>query len=101
MKHEFPETYKSAVELYVQRIRDAHTEEKMRDPNRAYFIQYNRRFTKVVEKFYEQDQVFCFIDPINGDILKSGTWNAPQPNGKRGNIYTDQQPLKCGDFYVR
>jgi len=26
---------------------------------------------------------------INGDILKSGSWKAPAPNGVRGNIFTE------------
>lgn len=30
---------------------------------------------------------FCFIDPSNGDILKSASWKAPAKHA-RGNIHT-------------
>lgn len=92
--------HREAVEAYLKKMRDAHTEEIKRDPTRAFWAQYNPRYTKIVEKSYGQDSVVCFIDPSNGDILKSATWNQPQKNGLRGNIYTEKLPLKGKDFYM-
>ena len=31
--------------------------------------------------------VHTFVNMDNGDILKSGSWKAPAPNGARGNIF--------------
>ena len=31
--------------------------------------------------------VHTFVNMDNGDILKSGSWKAPAPNGVRGNIF--------------
>ena len=36
-----------------------------------------------------QQSVHTFVNMENGDILKSGSWKAPQKNGVRGNIFAD------------
>ena len=42
-----------------------------------------------VDQLNGSRSVHTFVNMDNGDILKSGGWKAPAPNGVRGNIYAD------------
>lgn len=87
------------IEKYLRMIIVANNDAA--DPDRKYEIKMGRRFAKIVEWFYRNEQVFCFVEIATGDIHKSGTWYQPQKNGKRGNIYSGPLPVKCGDFYLK
>ena len=93
------QTFFEALAKYLAAITDANKDDG--DPNRKFEIRIGKRFVKIVEWFYNQEMVFCFVEITTGDIHKFGTWNQPQPNGKRGNVYTGPMPLKTSEFYVR
>ena len=40
-----------------------------------------------VDQLNGSRSVHTFVNMDNGDILKSGGWSAPAPNGVRGNIF--------------
>ena len=48
-----------------------------------------RRYARVVkvDQLNGSRSVHTFVDLDNGNILKSGGWSAPAPNGVRGNIF--------------
>ena len=52
-------------------------------------IDYGKKYARVVHENGVQRSVHTFVNMINGDILKSGGWKAPAPNGVRGNIFAD------------
>jgi hypothetical protein len=66
----------------------------------APLFEYNigKRWVKVIDRDGQGGSVFCFIDPISGDIYKPAGWNAPA-KGKRGNINDDNPPLTSGSLY--
>jgi len=52
-------------------------------------VDYGNKYARVVHQNGAQRAVHTFVNMINGDILKSGSWKAPAPNGVRGNIFED------------
>ena len=50
-------------------------------------VDYGKKYARVVHANGAQRSVHTFVNMINGDILKSGGWKAPAPNGVRGNIF--------------
>ena len=50
-------------------------------------VDYGKKYARVVHENGVQRSVHTFVNMINGDILKSGGWKAPAPNGVRGNIF--------------
>ena len=50
-------------------------------------VDYGKKYARVVHQNGVQRSVHTFVNMINGDILKSGGWSAPAPNGVRGNIF--------------
>ena len=48
-----------------------------------------RKYARVVkvDQLNGSRSVHTFVNLDNGDILKSGGWKAPAPNGVRGNIF--------------
>ena len=63
-----------------------------------------KKFAKVI-KVGSQKSVHTFINMENGDILKAGTWKAPQANGVRGNIFASDNGANVvnehGAVYLR
>jgi hypothetical protein len=53
--------------------------------------EYGKKYAKVIYADYSgpSRSVHTFVNMLNGDILKSGSWKAPAPNGVRGNIFED------------
>jgi hypothetical protein len=52
-------------------------------------VEKNPRYWRVVEtKHGDQRSVYCFIDPMTGDVLKSDGWKRPA-KGARGNLFDD------------
>ncbi len=58
------------------------------DPDIIY-AEFGNKYARVVHANDAQRSVHTFINMINGDILKSGSWKAPAPNGVRGNIFEE------------
>ena len=52
-------------------------------------VDYGKKYARVVHENGVQRSVHTFVNMINGDILKSGGWSKPAPNGVRGNILAD------------
>ena len=87
---------KSRLELYMAMVQEK---------NDAYFkmmgftfsdpphvsADIGRKYARVVknDQLNGSRSVHTFVNIENGDILKSGSWKAPAPNGVRGNIYAD------------
>lgn len=40
--------------------------------------------------------VHCFVDKVNGDILKPAGWKGPETKHARGNIFASEQPVAYG-----
>ena len=58
------------------------------DPNHIS-VTYGKKYARVCHESNTQRSVHTFVNMINGDILKAGGWNAPAPNGVRGNIFAE------------
>ena len=56
-------------------------------PPDSITVDYGKKYARVVHQNNVQRSVHTFVNMINGDILKSGGWKAPAPNGVRGNIF--------------
>jgi len=54
-------------------------------------VEYGNKYARVIHSDYTGPSrgVHTFVNMINGDILKSGSWKAPAPNGVRGNIFEE------------
>ena len=52
-------------------------------------VDFGNKYARVVHENGVQRSVHTFVNMINGDILKSGGWKAPAPNGVRGNIFAN------------
>ena len=54
-------------------------------------VDYGKKYAKIVknDQLNGSRSVHTFVNMLNGDILKSGSWKAPAPNGVRGNIFAD------------
>jgi hypothetical protein len=53
------------------------------------WAEFGKKYVRIVHATDAQRSVHTFVNMINGDILKSGSWKAPAPNGVRGNIFED------------
>jgi len=68
---------------------------------------YGKKYAKIikVDDLNGSRSVHTFVNMLNGDILKSGSWKAPQPNGVRGNIFADDLGASVvsehGTYYVK
>ena len=59
------------------------------DPDQI-MVEYGKKYARVIHQDANggpSRSVHTFVNMINGDILKSGSWKAPAPNGVRGNIF--------------
>lgn len=68
------------------------------DLHPKYEAVIGKRWVKVVRKDAASKSVFCFIDPVNGDIYKAATWNNPA-KGVRINIHAVNRPVHGGQLY--
>ncbi len=70
------------------------------------------RYIRVVKREYVKGEtksrggsVHTFIDRTNGDIHKAGGWKSPAKNGRRSNIFNDDNGLGAvnhhGAIYLR
>ena len=59
------------------------------DAPHTIYVEYGKKYARVVhaDASGPSRSVHTFVNMINGDILKSGGWKAPAPNGVRGNIF--------------
>jgi len=55
------------------------------------------KYIRIWVKTWESKSVYCFLNSLNGDLLK-GSWAAPVKNGLRGNIYNGLQEWEA-KFY--
>ena len=61
------------------------------DPDQI-MVEYGKKYARVIHQDANggpSRSVHTFVNMINGDILKSGSWKAPAPNGVRGSIFAD------------
>tara|TARA_Y100001949_G_C15891448_1_gene288344 strand:- start:302 stop:685 length:384 start_codon:yes stop_codon:yes gene_type:complete len=103
-KHTTPWTDVQMNPIAVQERLNLYVE-MVQEKNNAYFKAMNFTFSdppvvmstygKKYARIVKVDQsngsrsVHTFVNMFNGDILKSGGWNAPAPNGVRGNIFAN------------
>ena len=54
-------------------------------------VDYGKKYARIVKNdgLNGSRSVHTFVNMTNGDILKSGGWKAPAPNGVRGNIFAN------------
>ena len=54
-------------------------------------VDYGKKYARIVknDQLNGGRSVHTFVNLLNGDILKSGGWKAPAPNGVRGSIFAD------------
>ena len=52
-------------------------------------VDYGKKYARIVknDQLNGGRSVHTFVNLLNGDILKSGSWKAPAPNGVRGSIF--------------
>ena len=62
-------------------------------------VERNPRYWRVViTRHGDQRSVYCFIDPSNGDVLKSDGWKRPAKHA-RGNLFDDSNGLANMNSY--
>jgi|6_EtaG_2_1085325.scaffolds.fasta_scaffold118626_3 hypothetical protein len=85
---------KSRLEMYMDMVQwknDQYfkvNEFKFSDPPKVR-ADIGSKYARVVkvDQLNGSRSVHTFVNLDNGDILKSGGWKAPAPNGVRGNIF--------------
>ena len=85
---------KSRLELYIEMVQSKNDtyfkvmDFKFSDPPKILY-EVGRKYARVVkvDQLNGSQSVHTFVNLDNGDILKSGSWKAPAPNGVRGNIF--------------
>ena len=63
-------------------------------------FQPGSRYIRVVKTRADggSDGVYCFLDTVNGNVLKAANFKAPSQNGARGNIYQPENGLGVTEF---
>ena len=64
---------------------------------KLYSQSEGKKYIKVLQTNYGQTSVYCFIDKLNGDILKAASFNAPAQHA-RGNIFNENSTKGCGMY---
>ena len=70
-------------------------------------VDYGKKYARIVknDSLNGSRSVHTFVNMLNGDILKSGSWKAPAPKGVRGSIFGDDfgadRVNECGANYLR
>ena len=85
---------KSRLEMYMDMVQWMNNryyevnEFKFSDPPKVT-ADVGSKYARVVkvDQLNGSRSVHTFVNLDNGDILKSGGWSAPAPNGVRGNIF--------------
>jgi len=85
---------KSRLEMYMDMVQWMNNryyevnEFKFSDPPKVT-ADVGSKYARVVkvDQLNGSRSVHTFVNLDNGDILKSGGWKAPAPNGVRGNIF--------------
>ena len=68
---------------------------------------FGKKYAKIVkvDQLNGSRSVHTFVNMLNGDILKSGSYKAPQINGVRGNIFAEDfgadRVSEHGTYYVK
>ena len=79
----YVEMVQNKMNAYWKRCNFTHS------PPDSITVDYGKKYARVVHENGVQRSVHTFVNMINGDILKSGGWSKPAPNGVRGNIFAD------------
>ncbi len=61
-------------------------------------ISMGKRYAKIVRDDTVQRSVYCFVDPVTGDVLKAAGWAKPA-KGARGNINNPDNGLSRMSAY--
>ena len=85
---------KSRLEMYINMVQQKQVDYYKRygfthsDPDHIS-ADIGNKYARVVKNDAngQSRSVHTFVNLDNGDILKSGSWKAPAPNGARGNIF--------------
>jgi len=77
------EMVQGKMDAYFEMMKFTHSDPSVID------VEYGKKYARVTHDNGTQRSVHTFVNMINGDILKSGSWKAPAPNGVRGNIFAD------------
>ena len=84
--------FEEQLETFVkgcQMISDKHMERYPRLEKPVITYTEGKRYVKLAR----DGSVYCFVDMINGDVLKAAGWNKPAKHA-RGNIFDDHNGLR-------
>ncbi len=98
------EKFKMALITFVEGCQNIHTDHMARHypsvtPDEIKFTA-GKRYIKVIRRRVDgtQGSVHCFVDTLNGDVLKAAGWKAPAKHA-RGNIFDEHDGLKNMNEY--
>lgn len=104
------EKFSIALHVFVEGCQNIHTDYMAREfPNTApdeISARIGKRYAKIVRTRVAGDggSVHCFVDMLNGDVLKAAGWKAPAKHA-RGNIFDKHDGLgrmgEYGPAYLR
>lgn len=57
-------------------------------PAPTYTMMGGSKYVRIVQTSHGSRSSFCFVDLINGDVLKAASWKKPAPTA-RSNIFDD------------
>jgi hypothetical protein len=104
------EKFKMALITFVEGCQNIHTDYMARQfpnltPDEISF-KPGKRYVKIIRRRVDgtQGSVHCFVDMLNGDVLKAASWRAPAKHA-RGNIFDEYDGLRnmneYGPAYLR
>lgn len=81
---------KAKLDNYISQLEEA-------NPQYGFSYTIGKKYIRVVENFWGQEAVWCFVDAY-GNLYKAEGWNRPA-RGIRGHL--DHPILNLGGFYAR
>lgn len=95
--------FDEALRVFVEGCQKIHTDHMARHfpnlPPDEISSQLGKKYAKIVRRGdHQSGSVHCFVDMINGDVLKAASWKVPAKHA-RGNIFDEHHGLRHMNEY--
>ena len=81
----------AALDLFLAKVNEGFQAQNAKMPNlpnyyEAPTVEEGSKFLRIVRKSHGSTSVYCFVNKLNGDILKAAGYKAPA-KGARGSVF--------------
>jgi hypothetical protein len=78
------------IEEFAKRVQGLCDAQKLRDCN--VYVEFGRRYAKIVKHWSGQTTVWGFVEMATGDILKAASWRGPAKHA-RGSLHNPDMDI--------